>query len=93
MAALEQAARALERRADYANARMLQAECHMELAEFAEAAAAYAALCRIEPANPAWAECRLKASDMAEASVYPSPSPSPSPNPSPSPSPNLNPKP
>ena len=70
LTALEQAARALERRTDYANARMLQAECHMELAEFAEAASAYAALCRIEPANPAWAECRLKASEMAEASLY-----------------------
>ena len=30
----------------YANARMLQAECHMELAEFSEAANAYAALLR-----------------------------------------------
>jgi len=70
LTALVQAASALERRADYANARMLQAECHMELAEFSEAAAAYAALCRIEPHNPAWAECRLKASDMAEASLY-----------------------
>ena len=41
LTALAQAARALERRAGYANARMLQAECHMELAEFSEAAAAY----------------------------------------------------
>ena len=70
LTALAQAARALERRAGYANARMLQAECHMELAEFSEAAAAYAALCTIAPDNPAWAECRLKANDMAGASLY-----------------------
>jgi hypothetical protein len=32
----------------------------MELAEFTEAASAYAALTKIEPDNPAWGECQLK---------------------------------
>ena len=68
--ALEQAGNALDIRAEYANAQMLQAECHMELAEFSEAASAYAALARLEPDNPAWSECQLKASDMADASLY-----------------------
>ena len=32
----------------------------MELAEFTEAASAYAALTKIEPDNPAWGECQPK---------------------------------
>ena len=68
--ALEQAELALEIRPDYANARMLQAECLMELLDFEPAAAAYRALASLEPSNPAWGECAAKAEAMASASAY-----------------------
>ena len=38
---LDQASAALRHRPGYGNARMLQAECHMELLEFSEAAVAW----------------------------------------------------
>ncbi|KAL1521831.1 hypothetical protein AB1Y20_021482 [Prymnesium parvum] len=68
--ALEQATAALDGRADYANALMLQAECYMELLEFTEAAAAYTQLTRLEPDNRAWPECHSKAVSLADASPY-----------------------
>ena len=49
---------------------MLQAECHMELLEFSEAAAAYRALAELEPDNSAWGECERKATALADASLY-----------------------
>jgi len=68
--ALQQAELAVASRADYANARMLQAECHMELLEFGAAAAAYQALGVLEPSNAAWAECEAKARQLDAAGPY-----------------------
>ena len=67
---LDQASAALRHRPGYGNARMLQAECHMELLEFSEAAAAYRALAELEPDNSAWGECERKATALADASLY-----------------------
>mmetsp|Transcript_69032 Transcript_69032/g.114740 ORF Transcript_69032/g.114740 Transcript_69032/m.114740 type:complete len:646 (+) Transcript_69032:80-2017(+) len=68
--ALQQAEFAMKQRPDYANALMLQAECHMELLEFREAAHAYAELMMLEPANEAWEQCEAKARDMSVMSHY-----------------------
>ncbi|KAL3923300.1 MAG: hypothetical protein SGPRY_004266 [Prymnesium sp.] len=68
--ALEQTTAALELRSDYANALMLQAECHMELLEFTEAANAYSQLANLEPDNRAWSECHTKAIALSDSSPY-----------------------
>ena len=68
--ALEQAEAALALRDDYANARMLQAECAMELLEFDLAVSAYGALATLEPHNPAWGECEAKAREMSRLNAY-----------------------
>ena len=47
---------------------MLQAECAMELLEFALAVAAYGALAALEPHNPAWGECETKAREIRQKS-------------------------
>ena len=68
--ALEQASKALECKPDYANAAMLQAECHMELLDFEAAAAAYRRVSALEPTNMAWEGCAARAASMAAASAY-----------------------
>ena len=70
VSALENATAALACRPDYANAGMLQAECHMELLDFDAAAAAYRRVSALEPSNPAWTDCAARAAAMAAASPY-----------------------
>ena len=68
--ALEQSSCALEKRPEYANAAMLQAECYMELLDFESAAMSYRRVAALEPTNPAWADCASRAAAMASASAY-----------------------
>ena len=68
--ALEQATEAVRARPDYANAGMLQAECHMELFDFDAAAAAYRRVASLEPHNSAWIDCAERAETMARATPY-----------------------
>jgi curved DNA-binding protein CbpA len=68
--ALESATAAVACRPDYANACMLQAECHMELLDFEAAASAYRRVSALEPHNPAWGDCAARAAAMAAASPY-----------------------
>ena len=70
VSALENATAALACRPDYANAGMLQAECHMELLDFDAAAAAYRRVSALEPSNPAWTDCAARAAAMAAAPPY-----------------------
>ena len=65
-----QATLAIEKKPQYANAAMLQAECYMELLDFESAASAYRRVAALEPDNPAWGECAARAASMAAASAY-----------------------
>ena len=68
--ALEQANAALAAKPEYANACMLQAECHMELLDFSAAAAAYRRVAEMEPHNASWTDCAERAAKMGAASAY-----------------------